>query len=215
MADIPSIVEVRDACIRFGSDSGFDRSYLVFSAATSGRPDLSNPAHLNALHRWLNAWGCRIAYPPEGSADLFASSVSDWWRAWSRRLPGRQARLAALSDEQLDRVASAYGALWRRPVARARGSDSFRALAPTATAKTLWALRPHAIIPWDARIALRLHGCRDESAFGDHLRVARSWAQALLREAGSEAVLLEAVGRSGSTVAKVLDEYWYVTLSKR
>ncbi len=46
-------------------------------------------------------------------------------------------------------------------------------------------------------------------------RVARSWAQALLREAGSEAVLLEAVGRSGSTVAKVLDEYWYVTLSKR
>jgi hypothetical protein len=100
-------------------------------------------------------------------------------------------------------------------VAEARGSGAIRRLAPTATAKTLWALRPHSVTPWDARIALRLHGRRDAPSFGAHLHLARSWAQALVREAGSEALLLDAVGRSGSTVARILDEYLYVTLSKR
>jgi hypothetical protein len=212
--DFPSVQELREACARFGSDSGFDRSYLVFSAATAGRPNLSIPAHTEALHRWLNAWGCRIAYSSDRSDDLFARSLSGWWRTWSRQLPGREARLAQLTDDQIERAAGAYGGLCLRPVARARGAGGSRTLAPTATAKTLWALRPHAITPWDARIAQRLHGRRDETAFADHLRLARGWARVLIAEAGGEKPLLDAIGRSGSTVARVLDEYWYVTLSK-
>jgi hypothetical protein len=215
VSEIPSVAELRDTCALFGSDSGFDRSYVVYSAVTLGRPNLSDPAHAHALHRWLNSWGCRIAYAPDGSDDLFMRAVSEWWRTWSRRLPGSEARLADLTDDQIERVAAAYADLCHRPVALARGSGGVRTLAPTATAKTLWALRPHAITPWDARIAVRLHGSRDDAAFAGHLHLARGWARTLIREAGGERALLDGVGRSGSTVARVLDEYWYVTLSKR
>ncbi|MGE7391623.1 hypothetical protein ACQKM2_39745 [Streptomyces sp. NPDC004126] len=63
------------------------------------------------------------------------------------------------------------------------------------------------------RAAARLHGARDERAFGRHLRTGRAWARAALAESGlDEDALTAALGRPGLPLAKVLDEYLYVTL---
>jgi hypothetical protein len=210
----PSIEALREACASFGGYGRPDRSLAMFAEATGGRPNLADTGHRAALHRWLNAWGCRIAYPKDGPDDLFDRSVGEWWAAWSRRLPGPQIRLAELTDPQIEQVAAAYGALAVSPVARGRKSGSLRSLAPTAAAKALWVIRPHAVRAWDERIARRLYGGRDPEAFSAHLHLARCCAQSLLAEAGSEAALLEEVGRPDATVAKLLDEYWYVTVSR-
>ncbi|MFE2152842.1 hypothetical protein ACFXAO_22715 [Streptomyces lavendulae] len=69
-------------------------------------------------------------------------------------------------------------------------------------------------MPWDAAIATRLHGARDAAAFDRHLRTGRAWARAALAESGlDEEELTARLGRPGLPLAKVLDEYLYVTLS--
>ena len=84
-------------------------------------------------------------------------------------------------------------------------------MGPTAAAKCLYSLRPHSVMPWDLRIAQRLHGGRDRDAFTAHLRLGRRWAQDLLTTSGhDETVLLTGLDRSGATLAKVLDEYCYL-----
>lgn len=193
--------------------------------------DLSRVEHRELLLRWLNSWGCRIRYPREGEPTPFDSGVADWWREWRGVLPAsgladrsdcklsglselsNQSDLSDLTDPVIDQIAAAYAALAAVPVS---AGAVRRTLGPTAAAKALFALRPRAVMPWDAAIAARLHGARDAAAFARHLRLGRSWSQAVLAETGlpaDEIAIL--VGRPGMPLAKLLDEYLYVTVSMR
>jgi hypothetical protein len=69
-------------------------------------------------------------------------------------------------------------------------------------------------MPWDAAIAEARHGTRDAAAFGRHQRLGRDWARAALAESGlGAAELPPALGRPAVSLAKVLDEYLYVTVT--
>ncbi len=188
----------------FNGFPGVDRSWLALRAAT-GTLDLSVPAHRDALHRWLNSWGCRIRYPREGEPDAFGAGLAAWWER-HHALP--DAPLAALGPREVSRLAKAYAELAAVPVGR-------RSLGPTAASKALYALRPASVMPWDAAIADRLHGARDGAAFARHLRTGGAWARAVLAEAGGlhEAALCAELGRPEVSLAKILDEYLYVTIT--
>ncbi|MFF4330227.1 MmcQ/YjbR family DNA-binding protein [Streptomyces sp. NPDC048387] len=203
----PGLARLRAAAGVFGAFPGVDRSWLALRADTAPGLDLSGAAHRAALHRWLNAWGCRIRYPREGEPDLFGEGLARWW---SRHGDLPAARLAALGDREIARLAAAYGELAALPVGR-------RSLGPTAAAKALFALRPETVMPWDAAIAQHLWGSRDEAAFARHLTTGRSWARAALAESGGldEAELAAELGRPGLPLAKLLDEYLYVTITHR
>ena len=124
-----------------------------------------------------------------------------------------QSDLSDLTDPVIDQIAAAYAALAAVPVS---AGAVRRTLGPTAAAKALFALRPRAVMPWDAAIAARLHGARDAAAFARHLRLGRSWSQAVLAETGMPAdEIAILVGRPGMPLAKLLDEYLYVTVSMR
>ncbi len=100
------------------------------------------------------------------------------------------------------------------PVATGRVA---RSLGPTAAAKALYAVRPRVVMPWDAAVAARLYGRRDGAAFASHLRTGRAWAQAALAEAGptvAEDAVPALVGRPLVSLAKILDEYLYVTITR-
>jgi hypothetical protein len=211
-APVPTFTEFAQAVGIFGRLTLPDRSYNLFQVATKGAPDLSQAAHRHALHTWLNAWGCRIRYPREGDTPLFDRAVADWWAFWSERLPSPDTHLPDLDDDEIDVLGRAYGDLSSRGVAPGRKAGSVRTLGPTATAKTLYALQPMAVTAWDRQIGYRLYGRRDQAAFCEHLRLARRLAGALLVHAASEADLSAAVGRPNSSLAKLLDEYWYVTI---
>jgi hypothetical protein len=89
-----------------------------------------------------------------------------------------------------------------------------RTLSSTAAAKALFALRPRTVMPWDAAIALALHGARDGDAFARHQALGRGWADALLADTRlTEPRLAAAAGRPGASLAKLLDEYCYMGIT--
>lgn len=205
----PGLAELRRTAAVFNGFSGVDTAWLRLLAATKPAVDLARTDHRALLLRFLNAWGCRIRYPREGEPALFDSGVAAWWRSWEQALPA--ADLAGLTDTAIDAVADAYAQLAAVEVSSGR---TRRTLGPTAAAKALYALRPRAIMPWDAAIAARLHGDRDGAAFGRHLRLGRAWASALVAESGLDAEALPGVaGRPAVSLAKLLDEYLYVTIT--
>ena len=206
----PTLDELRVLLAGPGALGAADRSYDVLREATAPALDPARRAHRAALHRWLNAWGCRIRYPLPGEPDRFDRSLAAWWRRQSATLSPIHEPLAELSDDEIDAIADAFADLSAAAVAvDARGHD--RTMGPTAAAKCLYALRPDSVMPWDLRIAQRLHGGRDRDAFAAHLRLGRRWAQDLLTAAGlDETALLTDLDRSGATLAKVLDEYCYL-----
>ncbi|KIF03682.1 hypothetical protein PL81_22880, partial [Streptomyces sp. RSD-27] len=132
----PGLARLRAAAEVFGAFPGADRSWLALRADTALGLDLSGAAHRAALHRWLNAWGCRIRYPREGEPDVFGEGLARWWSRHGD-LPGT--RLAALGDREIARLATAYGELAALPAGR-------RTLGPTAAAKALFALRPDTVM---------------------------------------------------------------------
>jgi hypothetical protein len=69
-------------------------------------------------------------------------------------------------------------------------------------------------MPWDMAIARRLHGGRDGAAFAGHLRLGREWGRQLLRETGWDETRLAAeLGQPGASLARLLDQYCYVSFT--
>ena len=211
----PTFDELRAALSGPGALGSTDRSYHALLEATAPAIDPARARHRAALHRWLNAWGCRIRYPRPGEPDRFDRSVAAWWRRWGGALRPVDGPLSRLSDAEIETVADAFADLGVAPVAAdSRGHD--RTMGPTAAAKCLYALRPRSVMPWDLMIAQRLYGGRDRDAFAAHLRLGRRWAQDLLATSAlDEEALLADLDRSGATLAKVLDEYCYLRYTAR
>lgn len=205
----PGMHDLRAAAATFSGFAGADRSWHAFVAATAPRVDLSRAEHRAHLLRWLNAWGCRIRYPGDGETAGYHDGVAAWWRQCGSGLPTTS--LGRLADAEIETLGEAYAALAATAVTAGRPA---RTLGPTAAAKALYALRPATVMPWDAAIAARLHGARDGAAFGRHLRLGREWAAAVRAGAGvDEEAVPGLVGRAGVTLAKLLDEYCYVSIT--
>ena len=216
LTDAPDLAGLRAAAVVFNGFAGVDVSWqrLLADPVLNGtaQPSLSVPgwnlgkaAHRVLMLRWLNSWGCRIRYPRPGEPSPFDAGIKLWWRTWRTALPS--VGLIDLTDGDIDRIADAYAALSAMPAAAGRR------LGPTAAAKALFALRPEAIMPWDAAIATGLHGARDGAAFHRHLALGRAWARSVVAEAGSADAVAGLVGRPGMSLAKILDEYLYVTIT--
>lgn len=192
----------------FNGYTNVDRTWHEFVARTGPGADLGRPDHRRLLHRWLNSWGCRIRYPRDGEPDLFDDGMAAWWDAFGATLPAGPLRLAG--DDDLAALGTAYAALAAAP------AGPSRTLGPTAAAKALYALRPDTVMPWDAAIAVALHGARDGAAYTRHLALGRGWAATLVTEAGVDDAAMPAfLGRPGVSLAKILDEYTYVFITRQ
>lgn len=206
----PTRATLADAGRAFARLGAVDRSWHQLQVDTSGAVDLSLPGHRALLHRWLNSWGCRLPYPRNGGTAVLETELARWWEAHGDALPRR--RLAALTDADLAALARAFDDL---AGCDAGNDDRRRTLGATAASKALYALRPGAGMPWDAAIAIRLHGGRDGAHYERHLRLGRQWARSLLTDTGlTEAELADHCGRPGISLAKVLDEYCYLALTR-
>ena len=193
----------------------FDRTLQTARDDIGDRPDLASPAHARRLRVWLNQWLCRIGYPAADD-DVFAESLAAWWRDWQGLLPPAGTGLADLSDADLQDVSRSYAGLRRLPAAVSR-TGRVRSVGPTAAAKLLYFVRPAAVTAWDRQISGRTGGGQDQSAFLRHLIVCQSWAAGL--EAEGRAIGLKAeeigphLGRPKSSVAKLIDEWLYATIT--
>lgn len=208
----PTLDQLRSAVDRFSHYTATEAAWDALHKTTAPGIDPSLAAHRRALLTWLNSAGCRIRYPRPGEPDLFDSGVAHWWERRGHELPGPGVSLTGLSDAGIERVGRCFAELSATGVAPAPRP---RPLGPTAAAKLLHALRPQAVMPWDAAIAQALHGRRrDGASFAGHQKLGRDWGRAVLTEAGTdESSLAARLLVAGRPLAKMLDDYCYLTLT--
>jgi hypothetical protein len=172
--------------------------------------DLENCDHATILLKWLNKWGCRIT---ENSFPKISQQLAEWFRGWQRRLPCTGLELVSLQDGHLDVFADAYHALLE--------VDDF---GPTSASKALFAVCPRAAIPWDAAIqdhfkdTFKLHG-RTPEDYRAMLELSKDAGKGLMTDAARCGVadprnIPREVGRPEHTLAQLLDEYHWITITR-
>jgi hypothetical protein len=169
------------------------------------------------FRRWLNKWLCRLRYPRHGEADPFSDSVALWWEASGSGLP--DSPVTELSDEEVAVLAASYADLASRPgvlLTRKGVAAGHRTIGPTAASKIMFVLRPQTVLPWDAAIARVTTGGTSPGHFRAHLEAARAWATVVLGEARRDGIpdIPGHVGRPGSSLAKLRDEWMYLTITR-
>jgi hypothetical protein len=209
----PTLAGLTKVLHAFGS--GSDLTLVEARSAMGPQCDPANPEHAAQLRVWLNRWSCRIRIPPLGEAVHFVANLADLWAEVRPSFPDDSVRLARLTDEEVQSIASAYGSLVPRTSAVNRIGVN-RSFGPTATAKLLYFLRPLAVTPWDKAISQHVPGS-GSAAFLEHLLLCRAWANTLIEEAAASGVgedeIGPSVGRPMSSVAKLIDEWLYMTIT--
>jgi hypothetical protein len=162
--------------------------------------------HAQALLKWLNNWGCRIAAK---SPDTLFQSWSEWFRQWKPRLPPADLALIDAGERDFEVLADAYGTLL--PI---------YGLGPTGASKLLLAVRPASAMAWDAEIQKRFAPAGDRAGYGQMLARSKAEAEDLAADAARCGVtdwrsIADEIGRSGLTLPKLLDEYHWVTITRR
>jgi hypothetical protein len=202
--DGPSLGDL--ARVLAGSSIGRpDKSIEHLLEATRNKPNPSKAAHVVELRVWLNAWNCRIPYPRDG-VDLLVPSLDTWWRTHRRRLV--DVPITDLDDRGIDAYANAYEELIDMP-AGINNVGTMRSLAPTASSKLLWILRPQTACPWDVAIAKAGGQGSQRDGYANHLRKAREWACRITQDATALGIdnVPAHVGRSHSTLVRIYDEW--------
>jgi len=182
--------------------------------------DIKNPDHRNRLLKWLNDWGCRHLakeHHPIASSALLAWAGTECFA----KMPPRSATLLQFSNTDFQSVSACFDDLAARIGSERktkRGVVQVR-FGPTATAKTLYSIWPEALPPWDSSIRQPTKGSKLPMSYSEFLAEhVIPEAKALQADAARFGVLPERiaaiVGRPGSSIAKLMDEYYWVTVSQ-
>ena len=209
------LFELAYCCRLYGQRTRFDQALKRLQDGTDDHVDLTKPEHVHFLLQWLRDWGVR---PLRTADDAFSSErLVEWDERHGRTLPAAARTLHDLSDAELDTAATAYEALaeqqaaWRHRADGALGKVRF---GPTAAAKVMYAMRPHAFVPWDdpIRKALRWDGSgasyrRALVRARDELTAVADDATNLLHRGITVSELPALVGRPHSAPPKLIDEH--------
>lgn len=214
-----TLSELAFACFLYSRLTDYDNSYLHFLRITDGSPDLSNREHRKALLVWLNQWGCRqfaLKYHEHASAEILS-----WHNEYGSTLFPGDRNVWELSEPELASVGAAYESLSSRIASyRTRNRNSRPvSVGPTGAAKILFAIRPRALLPWDDSIRKSLGYDNSQVSYLSFLRSVKSVLEELAtscqRNGFQLADLPRQLGRPNSTVPKLIDEYYWVTTTKK
>jgi hypothetical protein len=205
-----TLAELSLGCYMYAATTSFDGGYLEFLDETVPALDLTQQLHRKSLLKFLNNWGCRIK---EDDFDDAAAQIADWYGIISSKLFPITTGLLALTDPELDTAEEAFKNLAAKPCCTGK------TFASVPTAKILFALRPNALIPWDNAMLkhFRLNG--SAVSYRQHLL----WVKERLKDLSGEctkrgfalADLPTKIERPKSTLPKLIDEYLYVTVTKK
>jgi hypothetical protein len=194
---------------------GYDSAYDQLLAETAPALDLDNDRHRMALLRWLNKWGCRQF--AKGSHSVASTELKAWYKEFEHDLFSETEGLLSLTDEHLDKVEQAYSGLLVRTASYRGKAKSRITVGPAGTAKILFALRPNALMPWDDPIRAKFGWDGSARSYRDHLLMARGWLNELSSECNAQGFQLSdlpsKIGRPKSSLAKLIDEYLWVTIT--
>ena len=169
------LYEAAIACRAYRAFGGeFDDSFQRFVAKTGGALHLESDDYGSALMKWLNEWGCR-QFAKEYHGEAIAA-IRQWAQRHLRDLPAEGVSVLELTDDDLQRTAEAFDALRELRASQRstrRGPSSIR-VGATGGAKILYALRPHALPPWDDPIRDRLRFDGSGDSYASFIRLTRT-----------------------------------------
>ncbi len=212
------LAELAFACFIYSILTDYDSAYLLFLQATNNSPDLSIDEHRMALLRWLNNWGCRqfaLDYHQQASEEIFS-----WHNEYSSNLFPVDRDLWELTETDLSLVSEAYESLSNRIASyRTTQRNSVPvSFGPTGAAKILFAIRPKAHVPWDGNIRDTLGYTDSGNSYIAFLNSVNSILDELTiackRNGFHLSDLPRQLGRQNSTVPKLIDEFYWVTITK-
>ena len=207
------------AGLLFNSLTPYNTSLVNFRSATGDRMDLAIQEHRDALMNWLNDWGCR--HLSKDQHQVASQSILDWYQMNCATLFSDKTPLWRLRDQEIESAANAYGSLKDRIGARRSryGNKLEVHIGPTAASKILFAIRPKALMPWDEamRVAFKCDGSLE--SYFDYLIEIRDLTLHigdLCRNKGFQIDdLPQKLGRSNSTVLALVNEYIWVTVTRK
>lgn len=211
--------ELAFACYVFGALTKYDSSYLRLQQATDGSPDLCLPEHRKALLRWLNAWGCRQF--ARKFHDLASEEIRSWYGEYGDKLCPKDRRLLELSEPELVAVGTAYESLSPRIASYRKkgGASSLVPVGPAGASKILFAIRPRALLPWDAGIRKGLDHTPSGASYVRYLRDAKMLLENLAVQCHIHGLELsdlpQELGKPDSSLAMLLNKYYWITWTRR
>ena len=210
--------ELAFACYIYGRMTDYDSSYRDFLRATGSMPNLDFAGHRNALLKWLNRWGCRQFARDYHS--LASEEIRAWYQRYRNLLFSPERTLPELMEQDFRVIETAFQELTERTASmrHLRGKNAIITIGPTGAAKILFAIRPNALVPWDDPIREALRLDRDGESYAAYLGIVRTKLEELgnacVRNGHSLADLPGLVGRPESPLSKLIDEYFWVTVTR-
>ena len=214
------LAELAFACHIYAPMTDYDSSYRHFRQKTTPQLDLKNNQHRMALIEWLNAWGCRQF--ARAYHDPASEEIHSWYQPFDACLFSPDKSLLKLTNSDLALVEQAYAELVVRTASmrkRHGGGQTKVTIGPTGTAKILFALRPNALVPWDEPIRRHFQLSNSAHAYIKYLQIVRENLEKLdqaCKELGYRlSGLPELLNRPTPSLTKLIDEYFWVTISRK
>lgn len=208
------------ACQVYASFEGeLDESLALFRELTQRPFDFDSDRLGSALMRWLNEWGCRQFKKEDHGVAV--GNLRLWASDNVGLLPPASTSILELAEPDFRRAANAYDALTRiQACERQRSGRSVPVgFGPTGAAKVLFVLRPDSLPPWDEAIRDHFHLDGSAESYAEFLRLAASDLSGVVMDAAHYGIDLAAlpseICRSGSTLPKLIDEYYWVKFTRR
>jgi hypothetical protein len=187
-----------------------DKSYLKFRATIKNSTNLFEEEHRKALLEFLNGFGCR--HINRDSHKMASKEIRSWYNKYGEELPQEIERLWELKNEKLKSFDELHSTLSELVVACRIDGVEVR-MGPVGAAKMLFAIRPHVFPPWDNVIRKKLK----MRSYGDYLKHVREVILDLKKSCKNHKIniddLPEELGRPNSTVVKLIDEYYWITIT--
>lgn len=214
------LAEIAFSSYIYSHMSDYDRSYNLLIKETSPELSLDSDQHQRSLLKWLNDWGCR-QFSKEHHY-LAAKEIGEWHKKFKDYLFPKDLSLLSFSENDFEIVERAYNGLVDKTASKRRfKSETITnvTFGPTGTAKILFALRPNALIPWDDPIRKEFKADGSGRSYINYIRFVKSQLEELSRECDKKDFVLvnlpQILGRTGVSVTKLLDEYFWVTISRK
>ena len=214
-----TLSKIAVASLLFDSLTPYNTSLVDFKSATDDRLDLVIQEHRDALMNWLNAWGCR--HLSKDQHQVASKSILDWCQSNCATLFSDEMPLWQLEDQEIETAANAYGSLKDKTGAwRVHGGSKMEVhIGPTAASKILFAIRPKALMPWDEAMRISFDCDGSPESYFEYLIEIRGLTLHigdLCRNKGFQIDdLPQRLGRSNSTVLALINEYIWVTVTRK
>lgn len=203
------------ACSMYNSLTSFNVSLGDLKKKTDDSIDLTKLCHCTHVVEWLNKWGCR--HLSKKNHDIASSAILDWYNQEGTKLFPIGKALWELDNQEMARVVAAYGSLKDRTGA-CRGGKRLH-IGPTAASKILFAVRPEALMPWDEAMRNEFGCDGSKGSYFKFLVEIRKLAFRIgeLCKANDFDIsgLPHKMDRDGSTVLELINEYVWVTVTRK